>query len=264
MTSSLASIVYLSHGGGPLPLLGDPDHQEMLAVLKELPNKLIQPDAIVVVSAHWEEMQATITSSPQPELIYDYYGFPEPAYQIEYPAPGAPGLAQTLVRRLGERNIPAHLEESRGFDHGLFVPLKIMYPEATIPCVQLSLLSSLDPVQHMELGEALRGLDQENILVIGSGFSFHNMRAFFSGTEVDPGNIAFDEWLTQTCMDDKLDEVERRACLENWSRAPSARYNHPREEHLLPLHVCYGAAQRPASQTIAFRVLGKRARVFLW
>jgi len=264
MAYPLASIVYLSHGGGPLPLLDDPDHREMLAVLEELPRKLIQPDAIVVVSAHWEEAQATVASAAWPALIYDYYGFPESAYQIEYPAPGAPGLAQTLARRFTERNIPVHLDESRGFDHGLFVPLKIMYPEATIPCVQLSLLNNLDPARHIELGEALAGLNQENILIIGSGFSFHNMRAFFSGHAEDPGNIAFDEWLTQTCMDGKLDERERRNRFNQWSSAPFARYNHPREEHLLPLHVCYGAAQRPASQTTAFRVLGKQARVYLW
>lgn len=260
-----ASIVYLSHGGGPLPLLGDPDHQEMRDLLVDLPRRLIQPEAIVVVSAHWEEAKATVTSAPQPPLIYDYYGFPDQAYAIDYPAPGAPGLAHTLARRLGERNIPVHLDADRGFDHGLFVPLKMMYPEADIPCVQLSLLQSLDPLRHMALGEALAGLDQEGILVIGSGFSFHNMRAFFTGrAAADPDNVAFDAWLTQTCMDTTLDETERRARLNHWPNAPGARYCHPREEHLLPLHVCYGAAQRAASQTLVYGVLGKLARVFLW
>lgn len=264
MTSPLASIIYLSHGGGPLPLLGDPGHREMLAVLKNLPRQLIQPHAIVVVSAHWEEAQATVTCGSQPALIYDYYGFPEPAYTIEYPAPGAPGLAQTLARRLAERKIPVQLDKIRGFDHGLFVPLKILYPEAAIPCVQLSLLRSLDPAQHIGLGEALTGLHQDNILVVGSGFSFHNMRAFFSGSTEDPDNLAFDAWLTHTCMDKSLSETERRTRLIHWASAPAARYNHPREEHLLPLHVCYGAARRPAAQTVAFQVLGKRARLYLW
>ena len=141
--------MFLSHGGGPLPLLGDPGHTEMVQSLESIAAAIDRPEAIIVVSAHWEEPAATITSAPRPEIIYDYYGFPPESYEIQYPAPGHPELASRLQACLQDNGVATELDPDRGFDHGLFIPLKIMYPEADIPCVQLSLLSSLDPAAHI-------------------------------------------------------------------------------------------------------------------
>ena len=195
------SVLYLSHGGGPLPLLGDKGHQNMINFLREITPTLGKPSAILVISAHWEENQPTITSGASPALIYDYYGFPEESYAFEYPAPGAPELAHKVFSLLGSADIEAKLDGQRGFDHGLFVPLKIMYPDANIPCVQLSLVKSLQPEEHIRMGKALAGLREDNVLVIGSGFSFHNLKAFFapSTKETQSMNESFEQWLIDTC-----------------------------------------------------------------
>jgi len=265
-TQSPGSILFIPHGGGPLPLLGDPGHQTMVDFLQSVPGQLIKPSAIVVISAHWEQAIAGLTASAHPQLIYDYYGFADEAYQITYPAPGNPGLASKISELLQQHAIKHKLDVNRGFDHGLFVPLKIMYPQANIPCLQLSLMEDLDPQDHVDLGRALRCLKQDNILIIGSGFSFHNLPAFFSNESrsEDPQNDAFHDWLNQTCVDGDLSEPEREAQLINWAKAPHARYCHPREEHLLPLHVCYGAAMRPARCVFDEQVLGKRSTAYMW
>ena len=163
-----------------MPLLGDNRHREMVENLKMIAATISKPSAILLISAHWEEAMPTITQAANPPLIYDYYGFPEQAYEIQYPAPGQPDLAQTVFSALRSKGIKSALDDKRGFDHGLFVPLKIMYPEADVPCIQLSLLNSLDPREHINIGNALSGLEYENLLVIGSGFSFHNMNAFLA------------------------------------------------------------------------------------
>ena len=264
--SASATAVYISHGGGPLPLLGDAAHMELVATLGEIAATITRPAAIIVISAHWEAKTATLTGGANPELFYDYYGFPPESYQIKYPAPGDPGLAADIAAVLTGAGIAVVLDEQRGFDHGLFVPLKIMYPDATIPCVQLSLLAGLDPAAHIRLGQALAGLQRQGILVLGSGFSFHNMQAFFSAQTDDKAakNRAFEHWLIKTCSSPDLDEQERQARLINWADAPAARYCHPREEHLMPLHVCYGFAGAPASRVFRFEVLGVQASAYLW
>ena len=146
----------MSHGGGPLPLLGDDAHAEMVSCLKKIARKMARPEAIVVVSAHWEAGSPTVTSGANPGLIYDYSGFPPESYELQYPCAGNPSLAAAITRRLEEAGFSANADATRGFDHGLFVPLKIMYPEADIPCVQLSLIEGLDPQAHLEMGRALR------------------------------------------------------------------------------------------------------------
>src|SRR5512142_898753 len=173
-----AQIVYFSHGGGPLPILGDASHKAMIAFMELLPTQLRKPDTILVISAHWEEGAATLLGAPRPPMFYDYYGFPDEAYQITYPAPGSPELASRIAGILSRNGVPSRLDPQRGFDHGLFIPLKMMYPQADIPALQLSLLRGLDPARHIALGKALRAFMAENILVVGSGFSFHNLRAF--------------------------------------------------------------------------------------
>jgi aromatic ring-opening dioxygenase catalytic subunit (LigB family) len=237
----------------------------MVEFMTRLPAQLAQPDGIVLVSAHWEERAATLLGARNPPMFYDYYGFPRQAYDITYPAPGHPALAERMARLLTKNGIPARVDTQRGFDHGLFIPLKLMYPQADIPSIQLSLLRGLDPAAHIALGKALRELLTENILVIGSGFSFHNLNAFFGGTAgaPDAANDAFQEWLIETCAG-TLSRAEREQRLIAWERAPSARYCHPREEHLLPLHVCLGMMGRPAAVAFDDRILGKRAVAFLW
>ncbi len=235
-------ILFISHGGGPMPLLGDPGHRDMVARLTEIAATLPKPSAILVISAHWEAAVPTITSAANP------------------------ALAQQIHDVLQEAGISAQLDDQRGFDHGLFVPLKLMYPQADIPCVQLSLVNNLDATTHLAIGRALQALEHDNLLVIGSGFSFHNMRAFFTSNtpEIQARNQAFEDWLAQTCTDVGMEESARAERLAHWERAPYARFCHPREEHLLPLHVCYGLAGTPSDTHISATILGKKSGMFYW
>lgn len=259
-------ILYLSHGAGPMPLLGDDGHQEMIDNLKLIAVKISKPSAIILISAHWEKATPTITHAAYPTLLYDYYGFPQKAYEIQYPAPGQPDLAHRVSSALSDKGLKSILDDNRGFDHGMFVPLKIMYPEADVPCIQLSLVSGLDPKTHVDIGKALSELEYDNLLVIGSGFSFHNMRAFFAPrtAQMELMNKEFMQWLDDTCSNPNIDEDERIRRLINWEKAPSARFCHPREEHLLPLHVCYGAARCACSEFFNLEIIGKKASTYLW
>lgn len=259
-------VLFLSHGGGPLPLLGDTGHREMVETLRHIAASIRRPSAIIVISAHWEETIPVLTSASQPSLIYDYYGFPEESYSIQYPCPGNPSLARQVHGLLTDDGIAAGLDDSRGFDHGLFVPLKIMYPEADIPCIQLSLVDTLDAEAHIDIGRALGKMNHENLLVIGSGFSFHNLPAFFAPVtkQSKAGNEAFERWLIDTCSNSGIDERDRMQRLVNWEQAPSAKYCHPREEHLLPLHVCYGVAQRACSEYFELQILHRKSSMYLW
>jgi aromatic ring-opening dioxygenase catalytic subunit (LigB family) len=258
-------VLFIPHGAGPLPLLGDKGHQAMIDFLKRVTSSLAKPSAIVIISAHWEEDVVTITSGENPHLIYDYGGFPDEAYEIKYPAPGNPILANKIYNLLGKSNIEARLDAQRGFDHVLFVPLRIMFPSATIPCVQISLVSTLDPETHINIGKALTDLRKENILTIGSGFSFHNLKAFFSRStdKPDTKNEEFEDWLIDTCTNVDISDKDRETKLIKWSDAPFARYCHPREEHLLPLHVCYGMSNSVAKLVFDGNVAGKKASAFL-
>jgi aromatic ring-opening dioxygenase catalytic subunit (LigB family) len=238
----------------------------MIDFLNAIAPTLGHPDAILVVSAHWEEDVPTITSGAFPPLFYDYYGFPEESYHIQYPAPGHTALAKELFRLLKESGINAHMDEQRGFDHGVFVPLKIMYPDARYPCVQLSLVRGLDPATHIRIGKALARLRSQNVLVLGSGFSFHNLRGFFTPDQGAPDsrNDEFQQWLIDSCTAKNITEAEREEHLIGWKSVPHARYCHPREEHLLPLHVCYGLAGSPANLAFDGEILGKRSVALLW
>ena len=166
MSEMETSIIFFSHGGGPLPLLADPGHKAMINFMTELPRKLPKPEAILVISAHWEQPTATILGSHQPSMFYDYYGFPPAAYEIDYPAPGHPVLAEKIVSVLNQAGIKSQIDTHRGFDHGLFIPLNLMYPHAKIPALQLSLLDDLSPTSHLELGKSLRALRMKNRLSI--------------------------------------------------------------------------------------------------
>jgi aromatic ring-opening dioxygenase catalytic subunit (LigB family) len=196
------------------------------------------PKAILVISGHWEAHEVSITSSSHPGLIYDYYGFPEHTYQLTWPAPGAPEVASRIQALLGDAGIPARLDPERGFDHGVFIPFKLVFPEAEIPTVALSLRADLDPEFHLRLGKALAPLREQGVLIVGSGMSYHNLRAFGPAGAED--SRRFDAWLTAAATNP--DPMARERELVRWESAPSARRAHPREEHLLPLMVAAGAA----------------------
>jgi aromatic ring-opening dioxygenase catalytic subunit (LigB family) len=269
MTSSpLAPIVYLPHGGGPMPLLGDPAHADLVRFLRTLPERLGRPRAVLVISAHWEAPRATLTGGAAPGLIYDYYNFPPEAYAIRYPAPGDPAFAERVRACLAAAGIEAQLDAERGYDHGTFVPLKVIYPAADVPLVQLSLLGNLDPAAHIALGRALAPLRAEPIAVLGSGLSYHNLRALRRDMQqLDPASAAFDAWLVETCTGAGLTAAARAARLAAWEAAPQARQVHPREEHLLPLHVCYGMAEAttPRAELIYHApFMGKQVCALQW
>jgi 4,5-DOPA dioxygenase extradiol len=261
------TVLYLSHGGGPLPLLGDPGHQKMVGALRGLAAGIPRPTAILVISAHWEEAVPTLTASAAPSLLYDYYGFPPESYQIQYPCPGAPALAQRIHDALNAAGMAPGMDAQRGLDHGVFVPLKIMFPEADIPCVQTVAAQQSGPAGALcRWARPCARWTHENLLVIGSGFSFHNMRAFFAPDtpETRAMNLAFEDWLQETCHSPALSDAERRERLLHWADAPHARYCHPREEHLLPLHVCQGLAGTRAANVFAVPILGKQASMVRW
>lgn len=265
MKNQHSPILFLPHGGGPLPLLGDTNHQEMIKFMHEIIPSLGIPASILIISAHWEEELVTITSGNNPSLIYDYYGFPEESYQLEYPAPGEPVLAHKISDLLRENGIESKLSDQRGFDHGVFVPLKILFPEANIPCVQLSLLNNLDPESHLKIGKALSKLSSENTLIIGSGLSFHNMQSLMSlQNSLDHKNEEFEMWLIDACTNQNYAPNVREQKLIKWAEAPFARYCQPREEHLLPLHVCAGAGGSAAKLVFDGKIMGKKTSAFLW
>lgn len=242
-SSALMPVVFIPHGGGPMPVLGEPNHIELTRFLREVAETLPKPRAILMISAHWEEDVATVSSAAAPDMLYDYYGFPSESYQFKYPAPGNPELANQVVGLLERQGIHTRADVKRGYDHGTFVPLMLMYPAADIPVVQLSLVNSLKPETQIALGKAIAPLREQGVLIVGSGMSFHNMQAFFSGNpNVKGRSELFDVWLNDTLTNKELENTERESRLAHWQTAPEARFCHPREEHLLPLHVCFGAA----------------------
>ncbi len=264
--SDNATILFIPHGGGPLPLLNEPGHAVMNRFLRAFPDTIARPEAIIVISAHWEEPVISITAAASPPLLFDYSGFPAETYAYEYPAPGHPELAGRVQGLLQADGIDARLDHQRGFDHGMFVPLIMMYPAADIPCIQVSLSSSLDAAEHVRIGRALGRLKNENLLILGSGFSFHNMQALMGKRDdaTDQRNQEFETWLAQTCSDPGMSEAEREARLVGWELAPHARYCHPREEHLLPLQVCYGIGQSAATTVFQEPVAGYIASAYQW
>ena len=268
MNEKRGTVLFIPHGGGPLPILRDPHHKKLVKFLENIKSKINKPSSIIVISAHWEEDEVKITSREKPSLIYDYSGFPEESYKITYPVPGNPELANKIKTLLNNKDINSKLDSERGFDHGVFIPLKIMYPDASITCIQISLLKNLDPKKHIEIGKALSSLMNENILILGSGMSFHNLTILLSGSESaendNAKNEEFDNWLVNVCTSDKLKNDKREKELIEWKKAPSARFCHPREEHLIPLHVCYGIKNKKADLVFNDNVIEKKVSAFLW
>jgi len=235
--------LFLPHGGGPCFFMdwtwgpADTWHKTqrfLEGVAAALPDA---PKALLVISGHWEEPAFTASAAPEPKLIFDYSGFPEHTYRLTWPAPGDPELAAQVKTLLGEAGLPSAISPNRGFDHGVFVPLKAAFPQAQIPVVTLSLATSLDPALHLAAGRALTPLRDQGVLIVASGMSFHNLRGYLR-PETPERARAFDAWLTHAV---ESPAAERSALLTEWRSAPFATYAHPREEHLLPLMVAAGA-----------------------
>ncbi len=235
--------VFVPHGGGPWPWVdlgfdkqGDADLRAYFESLGALTKTT--PKAVLVISAHWEQNVPTVMTSAMPPMLYDYYGFPPESYEIQWPAPGAPAVAARVQELLRGAGIATATDPQRGFDHGVFVPLKLVFPDAKIPTLQLSLKAGLDPAEHLAIGRALAPLRDEGVFIVGSGLSYHNMRGF-RDPRARPVAEVFDAWLRDAAT---APPAERAAKLVAWATAPEARGAHPREEHLLPLMVIVGAA----------------------
>ncbi len=233
--------MYLPHGGGPAFFMTGgmydmfADMKGFLAGVHEsLPAR---PKAILLVTAHWEADVVSLTGSLRPELIYDYYGFPPETYTLQYAAPASPELAAQASALLRRAGIASKVDPAYGWDHGVFIPLKVMFPQADIPVVAMSLVAGLDPQDHAAIGRALRPLRDEGVLIVGSGMSYHNLRDFRGGGGRTASEM-FDAWLDTALAGD---EAHRSTQLAQWTRAPAGRASHPREEHLLPLMVASGA-----------------------
>ena len=231
--------VYIPHGGGPCFFMdwspaGTWD--EMGAYLKRLPSDIgDRPKALLIISAHWEEGEFTVQTKPEPGMLFDYYGFPPHTYELSYPAPGSAHLAARVQALAASAGITVASDSARDFDHGVFIPMLMAWPDADIPTIQLSLKKGLNPQEHIALGRALAPLRDEGVLIIGSGMSFHSIpRLMGRGTGSGPASHAFDDWLSNTVAGD----IEG---LTQWAQAPNAHDCHPREEHLLPLMVVAGA-----------------------
>ena len=239
---------FISHGGGPWPWLdGDFRRQfdrlerSLVEIAASVPGK---PKAILVISGHWEEDRFTVMSGERPGMVYDYSGFPRHTYEIRYAAPGSPEVANRVRELLEAAGLPVALDPERGYDHGTFAPLAVMYPDADVPVVQLSLKHGYRPADHLALGRALRPLRDEGVLIVASGLSFHNLRAF--GPAARAPSAAFDGWLDQSLH---AAPAERSQRLLRWDTAPAARVAHPQEDHFIPLLVAVGAAEdEPASR----------------
>ncbi len=249
--------LYIPHGGGPCFFMEWTPRDawdRMAAWLRGLAATLPErPKALLVVSAHWEQAVPTVTSAQSPPLVYDYSGFPPHTYQLKWPAPGSPDLAARVQSLLTAAGIESRADAKRGFDHGVFVPLLLTFPDADVPTVQLSLRAGLDPAEHLAIGRALAPLRNEGVLIVGSGMSYHDMRSFQSARAHAPSE-RFDAWLHETVA---AVPEEREARLVRWADAPSARESHPREEHLLPLMVAAGAAgSAPGEQIFRDEVMG--------
>lgn len=223
--------LFLSHGA-PNLLLHDSDTRDFWRALSAQWPK---PSAILIMSAHFTTAQPVFERGAHPGMIYDFSGFAPELYRMTYPAPGAPALAEKAAGLAQAARLAPVLSDGRGYDHGAWVPLKVIYPEADIPVATLSVQPDLDGAHHFALGRAVAPLRDEGVLIIGSGSATHNLRAFFGGEDTQPWALPFNEWLF-----DRIESGDSDA-IAHWERGPDAQRNHPTPEHYLPLPFAFGA-----------------------
>lgn len=226
--------LFVSHGAPDLPTQTGATQDFLRQLFKQIP----MPQSILVVSAHWNTFQPTVSKATHPETIYDFGGFAPELYQLSYPASGAPELATRVVANLVKAGFPTATNPTRGFDHGTWTPLILADPEGKIPVTQLSIQGHQTPEYHFHIGKSLAPLRDEGVLIVGSGAATHNLRAFRADNQSSPPNwvLTFDRWLAETIARD-----DRQSLLNYRHLAPAAAQNHPTEEHLLPLFVALGA-----------------------
>ncbi|EMD66137.1 hypothetical protein GGP41_006405 [Bipolaris sorokiniana] len=269
----LAPVISVSHGGGPMPLLGDPSHTAITNSLKTRVPKILKlgtpdaPKAIVLVTAHWSTTKVTISSGPKHELLYDYYGFPPESYQIKHDAPGSPEVADQVAKALSEAGIECEKDSKRPWDHGVFVPMKLIDPSASTPIVQLSVLSSESAAQSYAIGRALSTLRSQNIAIVGSGFAtFHNLRLFgqLANPSLQAQTAEWSKHVTDAAMTD--DDAKREEKFLQWRKWPHAYTTHPNggAEHFLPLIVCAGAAGTTPGKSYADALYGTDMWSYHW
>ncbi|CAF1415715.1 unnamed protein product [Adineta steineri] len=265
--STIFPVIFVTHGAGPMmflessprPVMGEIDKHSpaahwfrQLSKQFSLPSK---PKAILVITAHWETSNIVHINAQQEhsQLLYDYYGFPSEAYELKYNPSGDLNLANRIQSLLEQANIPCKLDAERNFDHGVYIPLKLIYPDADIPVVSISILDNLSPNQHLAIGKALSSLRNEEILIIGSGATVHG----FKDNEKQQSDTFMNELINVLT---KFNAEERENILLNWDeKLPYARLNHPREEHLIPLHVIVGAAGSDSGKWINPNVINTQA-----
>jgi aromatic ring-opening dioxygenase catalytic subunit (LigB family) len=226
----------------------------LAAYLRGIDGNLgVRPKAVLVISGHWETPHPTVNIAERPKLLFDYYGFPEHTYRLKYPVAGAPDLEPRVRELLADAGFQLDVDAKRGLDHGVFVPFLLIYPNADVPIMQFSILQTLDPAAHLALGRALAPLRERGVLIVGSGMSYHNLAATFSGRGAE-ASVAFDAWLFEAARD----PTSRDARLTDWRSAPGGRESHPRPEHLIPLMVAAGAADGdPGVRSFSEAIAGK-------
>ncbi|MCG9696404.1 class III extradiol ring-cleavage dioxygenase [Shewanella sp. Isolate11] len=228
--------LFVSHGS-PMLAIEPSDNRDFIT---QLGAKLPKPDAIVVFSAHFDrDDEIVITSGERPATIHDFYGFPQPLYQLEYPAPGSPELANKVAQLLATMGFAAELDNQQGWDHGVWIPLRLMYPAADIPVVQISINSRAPAEKLYRIGEALKSLRGENILLLGSGGISHNLREVFNPNPASGRQAkvsAFTDWIYQKLMSQDIDSL-----LDYENLAPHVKFNHPTPEHFIPLFAVLGS-----------------------
>lgn len=229
-------VIFLSHGAPDLPIRDGAATQ----FLRSLHQRFPKPKAILVISAHWYSDEPTVSAAAYPHTIHDFSGFPPALYELNYPAPGAPELADRILTLLAQAGFSVQIDSARGFDHGTWTLMILAYPAADIPVVQLSIQRYRDVTYHRQLGQALKVLRQEGVLIVGSGSATHNLHAFSDSYDAAPPFWVkqFDEWLAQT-----IAQQDWHRLMQYRQIAPYARENHPTEEHLLPLFVALGASR---------------------
>ena len=238
---------YIPHGGGPCFFIKPEDMppgmpkdvwKPMELYLRSIDTMIgRRPKAVLVISAHWLTPVVTFGTAMKHQLLFDYYNFPSYTYELTYPVAGAPDVVARAADFLAAAGISSKTDDTRGIDHGVFIPFKLIYPDADVPIVPMSLQQNMNAAQHIAIGKALAPLRDEDVLIVGSGMSSHNMRALMTGTMNTEAKV-FDDWLTLNTT--AIAEL-RNPALSAWERAPGARGSHPQEEHLIPLMVAAGA-----------------------
>ncbi|KAL5615058.1 uncharacterized protein BROUX77_000895 [Berkeleyomyces rouxiae] len=275
-----APVICISHGGGPLPVMGDPSQETIIYSLKNRVPKILgigtpnQPRAIILITAHWQTTTPTISSAKKHKLLYDYYGFPDECYKLKYDADGSPEIAQDIAKALTAEGLIPQLDSKRGWDHGVFIPMLLIHPEASIPIIQVSVLESEDPAAHFRIGAALGKLRDQNIAILGSGFaSFHSIRLMFdmmrnpTSANADVTRHKNRSW--GKALNDAvgtIDRSDRLAKLSKWREFPSSYDMHPPHggDHFMPLLVCAGAAGDEKAEKYADAFLDLDIDTFYW